>query len=97
MNAQIPMKNTEADAAVSDRVYTITGQELTSFMERIERLEAEARDLAEAKKEVYAELKGRGYCAKTVRKVVSIRKRNRDDVEEENAVLDLYLDAVGYR
>jgi uncharacterized protein (UPF0335 family) len=75
----------------------VAEKELRQIVERCERLEAEKRDIAEAMKEVYTEAKARGYCSKTIRKVVSIRKRNRDDVAEEEAVLELYLDAVGYR
>lgn len=97
MNAQIPMKETEADTAVRDRLNSVVGQELTAFIERIERLEAEKRGLADDMKEVMAEAKGRGYDTKVLRKVIALRKRNRDDVAEEEAVLELYLDAVGYR
>jgi len=97
MNAQLPMKETEADAEVRDRLNSVVGQELTAFIERYERLDAEKRDIADAQKEVMAEAKGRGYDTKILRKVISMRKRNRDDVAEEEAVLELYLDAVGYR
>lgn len=95
MNAQIPMKETEADTEVRDRLNSVVGQELTAFIERYERLEAEKRDLADAQKEVMAEAKGRGYDTKVLRKVIALRKRNRDDVAEEEAVLQLYLDAIG--
>ena len=97
MNAQIPMKETEEDTEVRDRLNSVVGQELTAFIERYERLDAEKRDIADAQKEVMAEAKGRGYDTKVLRKVIAMRKRNRDDVAEEEAVLELYLDAVGYR
>lgn len=95
MNAPIPMKETEQDVEVRDRLNSVVGQELTAFIERYERLEAEKRDLADAQKEVMAEAKGRGYDTKVLRKVIALRKRNRDDVAEEEAVLQLYLDAIG--
>ena len=73
----------------------MTGDELRQFIERIEGLEAERQDAAEAQKEVYAEAKGRGYDVPVLRKVVSRRKRDRDDLAEEAAVLDLYETALG--
>jgi uncharacterized protein (UPF0335 family) len=95
MNAQIPMKETEADTEVRDRLNSVVGQELTAFIERYEHLDAEKRDIADAQKEVMAEAKGRGYDTKVLRKVIALRKRDRSDVAEEEAVLQLYLDAIG--
>jgi len=75
--------------------YSVTGDELRQFIERIERLEAERQDAAEAQKEVYAEAKGRGYDVPVLRKVVALRKRQPDDIAEEEAVLELYKQALG--
>lgn len=75
--------------------YRVTADELRGFIERIERLDAEKNDLAEALKEVMAEAKSRGYDTKTIRKVVAQRKREPDDVAEEEAVLDMYKEALG--
>ena len=75
--------------------YTVTGEELRQFIERIERLEVEKKDIADQIKEVMAEIKGRGYDTKAVRAIVSIRKRDADDVAEEEAVLELYKVALG--
>ena len=80
---------------MSEQSYSVTGDELRQFIERIERLEAEKQDASEAQKEVYAEAKGRGYDVPVLRKVVSRRKRDRDDLAEEAAVLDLYETALG--
>lgn len=95
MNAQIPMKNTEADTAVADRAYTVTGQELLQFVNRIENLEAEKREIAEGIKEVFAELKGRGFDVKAVRSLLKERKLNPGDRAELEAILDLYRNALG--
>lgn len=69
--------------------------ELRSFIERVERLEADARAVADDKKEVFAEAKARGYDTKIMRKVIAERKRDKDDLAEEQAVLELYREALG--
>ena len=80
---------------MSEQSYSVTGDELRQFIERIERLEAERQDAAEDQKEVYAEAKGRGYDVPVLRKVVALRKRQPDDIAEEEAVLELYKQALG--
>lgn len=76
-------------------VQSIEGQELRQFIERVERLEAEKSDIAEQIKEVMAEAKGRGFDTKVMRKLISIRKRDSNDVAEEEAILELYKSALG--
>jgi uncharacterized protein (UPF0335 family) len=71
------------------------GAELRAIIERIERLEVEKQDAAEAQKEVYAEAKGTGYDSKIIRMIVARRKRDRDDLAEEQAVLEMYESALG--
>ena len=71
------------------------GDELRSFIERFEHLEAERRDISEQMKEVMAEAKGRGYDTKVLRKLIALRKRDRDDVAEEEAVLEMYKASLG--
>jgi len=68
---------------------------LRQFVERIERLDAEKRDLADQQKEVLAEAKARGYDTKVLRKVIALRKRDKDDIAEEEAVLEMYKEALG--
>lgn len=75
--------------------YAVTADELRQFIERIEQLNAEKADIAEQIKEVYAELKGRGYSTPIVREIVKLRKRKPDDVAEQEAVMDLYKSALG--
>jgi len=78
-----------------DSTYRVTANELRQFIERIERLDAEKKDLAEQQKEVMAEAKGRGYDTKILRKVIALRKRDKDDIAEEEAVLEMYKEALG--
>ena len=75
--------------------YRVTADELRQFIERWERLEAEKRDIADQQKEVMAEAKGRGYDTKVMRKVIALRKREPDDIAEEEAVLEMYKQARG--
>ena len=82
------------DDVVSDTTTTVAAQELRQFIERFERLEAEKKDIADAQKEVMAEAKGRGYDTKVLRKVIAIRKRDANDLAEEEAVLDMYKSAL---
>ena len=69
--------------------------QLKSLVERIERLEEEKKTIAADIKEVYGEAKANGFDAKILRKVVSIRKKDRQEHEEEEAMLNLYLEALG--
>ncbi|MCT4558621.1 MAG: DUF2312 domain-containing protein [Pelagimonas sp.] len=75
--------------------YGVAAGELRQFIERFERLEAEKKDIADAQKEVMAEAKGRGYDTKVLRKVIALRKRDANDIAEEEAVLDMYKAALG--
>ncbi|HEV7257810.1 MAG TPA: DUF2312 domain-containing protein [Bosea sp. (in: a-proteobacteria)] len=73
----------------------VAGDQLKSIVERIERLEEEKKTIADDIKEVYAEAKGNGFDVKVLRKVIAIRKRDANERAEEEAILDLYLQAVG--
>ena len=72
----------------------IAGDRLKSFIERIERLEEEKRVLAEDIKEVYAEAKGTGFDTKIIRQIIRIRKRDRDELDEEESLLEVYMRAL---
>ena len=78
-----------------DSSYRVTADELRQFIERIERLDAEKKDLAEQQKEVMAEAKGRGYDTKVLRKLISIRRRDDNDIAEEEAIMEMYKEALG--
>lgn len=69
--------------------------QIKSIIERIERLEIEKGEIAEQIKEVFAEAKGNGFDVKILRKVIRIRKQDRAKRLEEEAILDLYLSAIG--
>lgn len=73
----------------------VAGDQLKSIVERIERLEEEKKTISDDIGEVYAEAKGNGYDVKVLRKVIAMRKRDLDERKEEEAILDLYLQAVG--
>ena len=75
--------------------YNVTADELRQFIERFEQLESEKKDVAEQQKELMAEAKGRGYDTKVMRKVVALRKRKPDEIAEEEAVLEMYKQALG--
>ena len=75
--------------------YRVKAGELRQFIERFETLEIEKRNIADQQKEVMAEAKGRGYDTKILRKLVVLRKRDLQDIAEEEAVLDMYKSALG--
>lgn len=75
--------------------YRVTATELRQFVERFERLEAEKKDIADQQKEVMAEARGRGYDARVLRKLIALRRREPAEVSEEEAVLELYKQALG--
>ncbi len=73
----------------------IAGDILKAYIERIERLEEEKKNLAADIREVYSEAKGNGFDPKIMRKVISLRKMDQSDRIEEEELLDLYRRAVG--
>ena len=74
---------------------TVAAGQLKAIVERVERLEEEKKEVADQIKEVYAEAKANGFDTKTLRKVVSLRKKAAEERQEEEAMLDLYLHALG--
>jgi uncharacterized protein (UPF0335 family) len=80
---------------MTEHTETFAAAELRALIERYERLEAEKADIAEAQKEVMCEAKGRGYETKVLRKIIAIRKRDANDLAEEEAIMDLYMSALG--
>ena len=83
------------DSAHGDILNQAAQGQLKSIIERIERLEQEKSEIAEQIKEVFAEAKGNGFDVKILRKVVRIRKQDRAKRLEDEAILDLYLSAMG--
>ena len=76
-------------------VYDVTADELRQFVEQWESLDAEKAEIADRQKEVMAEAKGRGYDTKVIRKLIALRRRDKDDLAEEEAILELYKSALG--
>jgi len=73
----------------------VPADELRQFVERIERLEEEKRDLADDVRDIYAEAKGRGFDVAAIRAIVRLRAKEPHEREEEEAILDLYKAALG--
>lgn len=73
----------------------IAGDRLKSFIERIERLNEEKKALAEDISEVFAEAKGTGFDVKVMRQVIKIRAMDKDDLDEQETLLDVYKRAIG--
>ncbi|MCW3784428.1 DUF2312 domain-containing protein [Defluviimonas salinarum] len=73
----------------------VNGAELTQFVERYEHLDAEKKDITDQQKEVMAEAKGRGYDPKILKSIVAERKRDKSDLEEEEAIKEAYKRAMG--
>jgi uncharacterized protein (UPF0335 family) len=84
-----------SDTATNIQTENVAGEELRQFIERYERLEAEKKDIVEGQKEIMAEAKGRGYDVKVLRKIIAMRKRDKDDLDLEEAMLELYMTALG--
>lgn len=80
---------------MTDTSQTVAAGQLRAFIERIERLEEEKKTITDDIAEVYAELKGTGFDVKAVRKLIKLRKQDQAKREEEEAILDMYLSALG--
>jgi uncharacterized protein (UPF0335 family) len=74
---------------------SVNGGHLRAFIERIEKLEEEKRAIADDIKDVYGEAKGTGFDPKIMRKIVSLRRQDKNKRQEEEEILDLYLSALG--
>lgn len=87
--------NDQSNSPTDDGSYRVTADEIRQFVERYERLEQEKKDIADQQKEVMAEAKGRGYDTKAMRKLIALRKKSADQISEEEAILDMYKEALG--
>jgi uncharacterized protein (UPF0335 family) len=72
----------------------IAGDQLRTIVERIEHVEEEIKELTEAKKEIYLEAKGNGFDVKILREVIRIRKQDPEERDEQESLLDVYLQAI---
>ncbi len=73
----------------------VAADELKQFIERIERLQEEKAGIQSDIKDVFAELKGRGFDAKAVRSIIAMRKQDHAERQEQEAILELYMQALG--
>ena len=80
---------------MADNVTLAGADELRQFIEQFEQLDQEKTKVTELQREVMAEAKARGYDTKVMRKIIALRKRDQDEIAEEEAVLDLYKEALG--
>jgi uncharacterized protein (UPF0335 family) len=81
--------------SVNDNVGGIAAAELRQFIERIERLEEEKKGLQDDIKDVFAEMKGRGYEPKIVKKILQLRRQDADQRQQEESLLEVYMSALG--
>ena len=88
-------ETTEQQNVKSADVGGVAADQLRSIIDRIERLEEEKKALSEDIKEVYLEAKGNGFEPKIIRKLISMRKRDRTELDEEETILELYMRALG--
>ncbi len=78
-----------------DNAQTVAAGQLRAFIERVERLEEEKQTIADDIKEVFAEAKGTGFDTKAMRTIIRLRKKDANERQEEEAILDLYKAALG--
>lgn len=72
----------------------LAGDRIRSFVERIERIEVELQELNEGKKEVFAEAKNEGFDVKILKEIIKLRKRDKEEREEQETLLDVYMRAM---
>ena len=72
----------------------IAGDRIRSFVERIEQIEAELKELTETKKEVFSEAKGEGFDVKVLKEIIKLRKQDQDERDEHDTLLDVYIRAM---
>lgn len=80
---------------MSDAAYNVAADELRQFIEQFEQLESEKKEIADQQKDVMSEAKARGYDTGVIRKIIAIRKRDKNNVAEEEAIMDIYKAALG--
>lgn len=103
MTNVLPMPGAKAPTAdgsslpneITETSQTIAAGQLRAFIERIERLEEEKKTIADDIKEVFAEMKGTGFDTKAVRTILKLRRMDQAERQEAEAILDLYMSALG--
>lgn len=89
--------NTGAALPITDdqATHSFAKEQLRAFVERIEHVETEIKDLTDARKDIYGELKGAGYDVKAIRTIVRMRKQDANQRAEQETILETYLQALG--
>jgi uncharacterized protein (UPF0335 family) len=90
------MKETVADKQVKEEAVRRSGDQLLDFIERYEGHEIEKKEASERMKAVMAELSGTGFNAKVVKKIIADRKRKPEEVREEEDLLQVYRESLGF-
>src|SRR5689334_16621177 len=75
-------------------VVGIAGDRIRAFVERIEQIETELKELTEAKKEIFSEAKGEGFDVKVLKEIIRLRKQDQDERDEHESLLDVYMRAM---
>ena len=83
------------DENTAEKTYRVTSSELKSFVERFESLDYQKKEIQELQKDIMSEAGTRGYDTRILRKIIAIRKKDPQVVSEEDAVLELYKEALG--
>lgn len=83
------------NSGMTDDLSETAQEKLRVTIERIERLEEEKKEIADQIKDVYGEAKALGYDTKALRTVIRLRKKDRQEREEQEAIVEVYLDALG--
>ncbi len=84
-----------SDTKTTEDVGGIAGDRLRSFIERIERLEEEKKGISDDIKDIFAEAKGTGFDVKIIRQIIRLRKKAKEERQEEEELLELYKAALG--
>ncbi len=87
-------KHDEDFEEMGDNAHKAAADQIRAYIERFERLEAEKQDVMQGQKEILSEAKSNGFNTKALRKVIADRKRNEDDVAEEQAFVEMYKSAL---
>ncbi len=88
-------KHDEEFDAMGDNAHKAAADQIRAYIERFERLEAGKQDLMQSQKDIMAEAKGNGFNVKALRKIIADRKRDANDLAEEQAIVELYKSALG--
>lgn len=80
---------------LSDAAAGFAKDQLKAFVERIERVEAEIKELNSDKRDIYAEAKGNGFCPKAIKEIVALRRKDADERAEHETIVELYMQALG--